>query len=251
MSTRQSNRSNNNDDFNLDDYIREKSTETKQPTSEPDQKSSGFTKFIRTGLFALSVLAFIIMFNYDWNPVKVYEAFWGTDETSEALVGEGAQFPEVVTPQPPSTPPLPPTLPPDRVASLEQAAVNFAESEELRQLTEQSISLALESALAALQNLEGLEDLESLENLGELAALEALENIDFSTIEINFDQNADALSLDAYTKELHEAGIEQFSESDLIELREAGIPSDFVIQLQEIGILSKLDTAELIRLFKE
>ena len=258
MSTR--NKSNRNDNFDLDQFLEDKAN-GQESTPEIEESTTQKSNFFKNTLIVLVAIFGIVLWYYDWNPREAYAGIFGSD-TNDPVVSEvTATFPE--TP----APPLPPQPTSDRIAQLERSAVEMAQSEELERLTEQSVALAMESAFRALESienidfsnleglegLEGLEELEGLEGLGvfaEQAALQALQNIDFSQIQIETG-TTNIANFEQFSREVAEQSIDQFSEEDLRSLHSAGIPASFLSQLNDVGLLDRLDANEIIDLFED
>lgn len=260
MSTR--NRPQRNENFDLDQFLEDKASGSESNSQEPEvQEPSKIAGFFRNTLIVLVAIFGLILWYHDWNPRQAYVSIFGSETNEPVVIESTNSFPEV------PAPPVPVSPNADRIAELERSAVALAQSEELERLTEQSVALALESAFEALgslenmdfSGLEGLESLEALEGLeglegfevfAEQAALEALRNIDFSQIEIETG-TTNLASFEQFSRELTEKSIDQFTDEELRTLHSAGVPSSFLSQLNDVGLLDRLDAEEIIALFED
>ncbi len=267
--------SRNSDNFDFDSYLEEKSNpEIGQENSQNQKSKKKPTNFFRNFSLIVAVALMTVLWYYDWNPREAVSSIFGSSEPEIVVIDAPLDGSVIVIPDETGTEGVvvienqgqAQTLE-GQIAGLEQAAVDFATSEELERLTEQSIAVALQAAFTALENLEtieldGLEGLESLEALEGLegfegfeiaineAALEALENIDFSGFDIQVGSTNNA-SFDQYYREIGELRITQFEGESIRELHEAGIPISFLSKLNDAGLLDRLDAEEIIELFQE
>lgn len=277
------NRPRKDPNFDLDNYLIEKSNEefdSETTDHQEEKKSSGF--FRNASLVVAAVLASVLWY-YDWSPSNVYAAIFGGPETNavvlesaggenilvlppadasgEIVIVDGGNGENILV-LPPSVEETPIIINSESIAALEQAAVEFATSEEIERLTEESIALALDAAFAALEGIQGVEGIEGLESLealegleelgqlAEVAAIEALNNIDFSEIQIETGQT-NISDFDRYSRELSALNINQFDGESIRSLHEAGIPVSFLSRLNQVGLLDRLDADEIIDLFEE
>ena len=267
--------SKNNSEFNLDNYLEEKSTES-YTTDAPDQREEKKPSnlFRNASLIVFAALASVLWY-YDWNPREAIAGVFGGSEPEYVILENPSADGAVIV--------IPPNSNSENLINLEtQAAeaaraaeialaeINSAEiinSEEIERLTEQSIAIALDAALAALEglgnlDLEGLENLESLEALEGLeglenfevtineAALEALENIDFSNIQIQTG-STNSPDFDQFSREMAALNINQFDNESIRNMHEAGIPISFLSKLDQAGLLDRLNADEIIQIFQE
>lgn len=251
--------------FDLDSYLEKKSSEEtfQAPKAEPKEKKS--SNFLRNlSLIVIAGLASVLWY-YDWSPREAVAGIFGSTEPDLVVIETPGN--ESVILLPPTTPETPVVISNERIARLEESAVALANSEELERLTEESIALAMEAAFAALEGLEGLQGLEGLESLEALeglegleglevlageAALEALSNIDFSEIDIVSGTSvSEVSSIEQYSQELSELNITQFDNESIELLQQAGIPISFLSQLNQAGLLERLDANEIVQLFED
>lgn len=77
-----------------------------------------------------------------------------------------------------------------------------------------------------------------------------MENIDFSGFQIETGSSNTA-DFEQYTRELTELDINQFDDESIRSMHEAGIPASFLSQLNQAGLLDRLNANEIIQIFQE
>ena len=271
MATR--NRKKTPSDFDLDSYLDEKANESdafqSHETPPVNEKKSG--SFFRNLFLVLGVSVLGVLWYYDWSPREAISGIFGSSEPEVVFVDSPSGLETIVIAPPNTNSGEILIVDGETVSQLEQSAFELATSEEFERLTEESVALALEAAFNALEGLQGLESLEGLEGLESLesleglegleelegfemaineAALEALSNLDFSGFEFQL-ENLNAQSFDLYYGEIGELGITKFSGEEIRSLYDAGVPSSFLSKLQTAGLLDRLDSNEIIEIFKD
>ncbi len=277
MALRNSHKKNNSDDqFDLDNYINEKSTgesENLHYDAPLDSKSSRF----KNTVLIIGLVFFTILYFNDWSIKQVFGFNDYQEVTTTSQLSPNGDI--LVT------------------GNVDDATLaGLAKLQELQKLGE----LEGLAKLGALQNLQGLEALQELESLQDIesdlagienleqpndirifaleTAIEALKGIENSgafgseaqlgfqealkeleslrEIEnTDFDQTVSdptnlTSSFQEYSDELTELGISNiFEESDLQKLHQANVPSTFLKQLEELNLIEKLSTDSIIEAF--
>jgi hypothetical protein len=266
------NRPRNDDSFDLDSYLEEKSSETQSSEGpSPQQKEKKPSNFFRNATLIVAATLASVLWYFDWNPQQAVAGIFGGSEPEIVVIDGTSDGSVIVIPEGASS---------EGIVMLENQAAEAARAaeialselntqeiintEEIERLTEQSVALALDAAFLALESLEnfdfeGLEGLEGLEAIEDWegfeitineAALEALENIDFSNIQIQ-PNGLNAAGFDEYYRQFGELGITQFEGESIRSLYDAGVPTSFLSQLNEVGLLERLNAEEIIQIFQE
>lgn len=280
--------SNSDDNFNLDDYIREKSDSEGQSDHFESENNEGKSSWFRNTVLLLSFGVVTLLYFNNWNPLQVYGNIFGIEKYQAGYVAPAPEPPE----------PLVIKVNPGNGAQV----VNLSELEKLAELK------SLEG-LRALQELEALSELAELERLGELeelenslaelesteemnklrefalkTAMEALEGIGNSpefgeaigeASQIGIQEALRELeklreleiseagelaeqarnvnsSFVEYSSELTNAGLDdKFNNSTLQKFYEANVPASFLKQLDQLGVLEKMDADNIIKAYQE
>ena len=273
MAERNTYRRNSNDDnFDLDSYLDEKANpernnaEHQQFAPEKHQGSWFRNTIAIAGISVIALLAF-----NDWNPVKVYGNIFGIEELQgNAPVTQGQNM--VTIPAPPApVSEVEPVIAERELRALEEQRVledrlareaeNFATSDEVLELQQ----FALEAAIEALRGLEdmdlsGLEDLGDLGDLGdfegigvaaEMGIREAMIELEKLREEGNWNPETPLqISSEQYRNQLSDLGLSnEFSDEEIAELFEAGVPTDFIKKLYDLELTEVLGTEGIIETY--
>lgn len=230
-------------------------SETIQPVKEKQNGS-----FFRNALVLLGCILLGVLYFNDWNLRKSYAFLFGdkeatvVEQTSRPVTSSfparapqadrSAQNPNI--PAPPVQQTLPNPITSEQAAQLEQRALELAQSEEMKHLTEESIALALESATEALELLDQSEIFQ---------AFEALDNLDFEGMDLDNPDAADfeqvPLTFDQFSKKMEELGIDQFSREELQAMYDSGVSIFSISKLKDAGVLKYFSSEKIIELFNE
>lgn len=271
-------------DFDLDDYLEEKSNHTEANQKPPAKENEGSSWFKNALMITgLSVVA-LLYFN-DWNPYLVYGNVFGVEKYQNVVVVDptptDAKIIVIDGNDAGNTVAVTGVTNSSELAEIAAELESLEELEGLQIITEDALASALESleGLESLGNLEGLESLENLERLESLEALEALGNLDIAVDPVEI-QNIQAVTEQAvmeafrtlellgsnlgeqssgnfnsditgYSSELTELGLgDKFTDSSLRKLHQSEVPASFLKKLDDLGLLDNLSTDSIINAFE-
>lgn len=267
MSQQNSYRNSRNDDhFDLDDYLDEKSnsSESNQP---PQPEKEGYS-WLKNTVVILGLAIITLFYFNDWSPQKVYGNIFGSEESQQGFIGGTNSSPDLVVIDNTGEDQ---TIVISGLADAEQSL----QIVELEALTEEALANAFESLeglevigeLENLESLEGLEALESLEALEGLEGLEALQELGGLGAIIEFSLNEafkeiakidnstfenTNLTLSDYSGEINKEGMnDNFDTQSIEKLHEANIPISFLKKINELGLLESLTTESIINAYQE
>ena len=262
----QRNRPRNNEDFNLDSYLDEKASETQNQKSTP-KKESHDGNFFRNLMVITTLVLVSVLYAHDWNPMNVYHRFFPAEpEVSEVTVApsSGDQAARIAAREARAAEVLAQRLAEQqervalreaerdaRIAEIERRAEELANSDELAGLADESVSMAIESAMEALNQVDWEEFGRQFEGMGEQIEAEVLRGLaeaDPSSYQI-INNNSSNYTSSEYAERIKELGIDQFTDSELSDLHEAKVPISFLEILDNSDKLSKLSAEEIISLF--
>lgn len=282
MSERNSYRNQQSDNFDLDNYIEEKANsgqQAYQSKSKSEPKKSNWFKNTML-LFGFGILT-LLYFN-NWNPLQVYGNIFGIDKYQAGYVAPSPE-PFVIEVSPENGAQIVNLSELERLAELKsleelESLEGLSELSELERLSELE---ELQNSMAGLENMEEMNELrefalrtamEALEGIGNspefgeaigeagqlgiqeaLNELRTLRGIEQSEAEQLAEQAREVnSSFTEYSEELAELGLdENFDNSSLLKFHEAKIPSSFLQQLDELGLLDKITTDGIIQAYQE
>ncbi|MEQ9310280.1 MAG: hypothetical protein RLN90_12570 [Balneolaceae bacterium] len=275
--------------FDLDDYINEKSNPTEDSFSKETELEKS-SSWVKNSLLILGLAIVTLLYFNNWSPTQVYGNIFGVEEyqnriSDPIIINEGDLTPEELEA---ATAGLAKLLELevleqfgnlDNLESLENLE-GLESLEELSNLESLEGLQNLESSLSNLENLEEMNELrtfaletamEALRGIGEseefaetvggaaqlgikeaLKELENLREIEGNGVEqVITDATNANISLSEYSNQLTEAGIsDAFNSTDIQNLHQANIPFTYLAQLNELKLLEKLDTNSIIEAFK-
>ncbi len=285
MSERNSYRNQNPGSFNLDEYINEKANSGKhndQLESETKpEKSSWFRNTVL--LFGFGILT-LLYFN-NWNPLQVYGNIFGIEKYQAGYVAP-APDPLVIEINPGNGAQVVNMNELEKLAELSslEGLESLSELEglaELGELERLSELEELESSISGLENMEEMNELrefalrtamEALEGIGnspefgevigeasQLGIQEALEELrNLREVELSGAERVAEEALDVnssfieYSSELTRLGLnEKFDDSSLQKFHDAKIPTSFLQQLEQLGLLDKVETDDIVKAYQE
>lgn len=273
---------NKSDNFDLDEYLEEKSNgegiDSNQPDPQNEESSWLKNVLLITGLSIVTLLYF-----NDWSPSLAYGNIFGVEEYQNQTIvvaDPAASDTKVIIVDPAGTNSSVTITGLSDLSELEEVTVSLEALEELEGLEIVS-GEALATAFEALEGLENLENLERLESLEKLAVLENLEAL--GNIEVNIDpiemqeiqvvtekavleafraletlgsnlasQSSDNFNTNFsdYSKELTTLGLDdRFTDSSLQKFHQSEIPTSFLKKLDDLGLLDDLSTESIINAF--
>ena len=260
----QRNRSQNkNPDFDLDSYLDEKASETQNQKSTP-KKESHDGNFFRNLMVITALVLVSVLYAHDWNPMNVYHRFFPAESEVTVAPSSGNQAARIAAREARAAEVLAQRLAEQqervalreaerdaRIAEIERRAEELANSDELAGLADESVSMAIESAMEALNQVDWEEFGRQFEGMGEQIEAEVLRGLaeaDPSSYKI-LNNNSSNYTSSEYAERIKELGIDQFTDSELSDLHEAKVPISFLEILDNSDKLSKLSAEEIISLF--
>ena len=226
-------------DFDLDAYLREKSHPDEQfeERIEDTPKSS----FLKNTFLILGLSIFALLYFNDWSPKLVYGNIFGIEEYQKQSIAPEPFVPVATNSEADAV------IAGNGLSGGDEIIVNTQQLEELARLEALEALESLEG-LAELENLEGLEGLEELAKLSALEGLKALSNLENpSFIQVENNSSEFPASLEDYKAGLQEAGLaEKFDSDTVTELYEAGVPVPVLKALNDNGLLNSFDISSLI-----
>ncbi len=276
--------SNSDDNFDLDNYIEEKANsgnrEQFKESKSPEQKSNWFKNALILSVFGFTTLLY---FN-DWSPKQVYGNIFGIEEYQAGYVAPSSSTQPVTTDlQPGAERQLVDLSRLEELSKLERLE-GLESLEGLEGLEGLAEIEGLENLEASIANLESMEEMNELREFALSTAMEALAGISESDEFGNAIGEAAQLGiqealrelealreqelLDAenlaeqarelnqgfidYSGELAKLGLdEKFNNSSLQKLLEANVPTSFLQNLDERGLLEKMTTDGIIKAYQE
>ncbi len=245
-------------DFDLDEYIREKSQEDSQPSSNANFRNKK-TSRIKDGLLFFAVFIAAILWVNDWSVSQAWNRIFGENETTSAEVSGSA--PSFTIPDIPSIPEVPPV--PDVnvngsfVEYLAQIKNNDLQNhysnsgwqalyqsevsiDYLTELNEEGYLEAFSySAIIGLYH--GGVNLDYLNDLREMGYLD---RFSYSAIIGLYNGGVEVEYLDELNTHNH---LDEFSYSAIIALYNSDVTVDYLNQLRDNGLLEDMSYTDIIR----
>lgn len=283
----QKNDSQNN--FDLDDYIHEKSNPSVNSSSKETELEKS-SSWVKNSLLILGLAIVTLLYFNNWSPTQVYGNIFGVEEyqnriSDPIIINEGDLSPEELEAVTASLAKLSELERLEQLGNLDnlESLENLEGLESLEELSNLESLEGLQNLESSLSNLENLEEMnelrtfaletamEALRGIGEseefaetvggaaqlgikeaLRELENLREIEGNGVEqVITDATNANISLSEYSNQLTEAGIsDAFNSTDIQNLHQANIPLAYLAQLNELKLLEKLDTNSIIEAFK-
>ncbi|MBO6524637.1 MAG: hypothetical protein JJ971_12475 [Balneolaceae bacterium] len=285
MGERNSYRNQQPDNFDLDNYIEEKANseqQTYQSKSESLPKKSSWFKNTML-LFGFGILT-LLYFN-NWSPLQVYGNIFGIEKYQAGYVAPSSEAgtPLVIELNPENGAQIVDLRDLENLSELEGLETlrelgGLSELSELERLSELE---ELQNSMAGLENMEEMNELrefalrtamEALEGIGnspefgeaigeasQLGIQEALKELrrlretELSGAELVAEEAREVnSSFIQYSDELTRLGLsEKFNDSSIQSFHEAKVPSSFLQQLNELGLLDKVSSESIIKAYQE
>ncbi|MEP1152093.1 MAG: hypothetical protein ABJH08_10240 [Balneola sp.] len=205
-------KSNNNDDFDLDSYLEEQSHQTAEPQQQTEEDNE--PSFLKNAILGLALVFTAFMWYHDWSPKQAYTSIFGGNETNFATIGESGNrividIPEI-------------NIPDFDMSQVEQEIARISESANLPPVTDY---------LVELKELGLLDD-------NKLSAFQARQLHD-GGVPVSYIQEVDNAG---FLEDLNFVAITEFYKN--------GIPLSYISQFQEAGYMDKVNFVGITEFYK-